>query len=370
MDTENSSAKRRNTSRGAVLDYRPIAERIRADPEGFLVDSEDWKRPDTFARRILAVRVLLLSFVDEVEASIRTAQELKSPADLRTAMLELMMAAGEPLWILDYGISIDALTSGYDVDVNNLVDRAAVLFAETRRAQRSRHRWDILEGLSREEKERLAQLDYLCIATGTTLQNFLSRIRQGWKEDEGPSANAGETDLAEMKKISSDLLEVRKEIPAIQDIETELAQVQKALSKARGSRKRTAAARKGISDELERFGDLTNELKVIDAKIGAYERQRRLLHNLLANFGKLDDQRGVEDVRTLRSFLAGKQMKQAKLDTMRKFFIDRLKAQHRNGWLQTYIDDFFPRAELRGKKKILVGNDPFQVPAANPEHPE
>jgi DNA repair exonuclease SbcCD ATPase subunit len=209
----------------------------------------------------------------------------------------------------------------------------------------------ILKGLNQQERELRAQLEYLCTATGTTWENFLSKIRQGWTEDEDPSPN-DDIDLAEVKRISKDLREVREEIPTIQEIENELAEIQKNLNKARESRKRVAEARKGVSDELERFEDLTNELKGFDAKIGALEKQRRLLHKLLTSFGKLDDRRGVEDMRTLRSFLAGKRMKQAKLDAMRKFFTDRLKAQNRNGWLLEYINDFFSSAEMRGQKTL------------------
>jgi hypothetical protein len=337
MNTEkNNSANRGNRAHPVLLDYRPIADRIRADPEGFLIDSEDWKSPDTFASRIQAVQVLLLSFVDEVGATIRAANEAKSPADLRTALLDLMMAAGQPLWILEYGLRIDALASGYNIDVDSPADRAAVLFAEIQRSQRSRHPWEILPGLNQQERERLAQLDYLCAATGTTLTEFISKVRKGWNDDEDSS-----------EEIESAESNTR----LIAEIDEKLSKGRKGIKEAKAKRARVFEAREKISNKEERFIELTDQLEVLDAKIGTLQNDQQEHRKRLKDY-KQRNPRGVEDARTLRSFLAGKRTQQGKLDTMRQFFSDRLKAQNRNGWLQTYIDDFFPRAELRGKKKI------------------
>lgn len=91
----------------------------------------------------------------------------------------------------------------------------------------------------------------------------------------------------------------------------------------------TAEAREKLSHKEDRFIELTDELKVVDARIGTLHNNQQELRMMLKDY-KQRNPRGVEDARTLRSFLAGKRTQ--------------------NAWLQTHIDDFFPRAELRGKK--------------------
>lgn len=314
----------------AKIEVGRIADRIRADPESYLLDTEDWTRRDAFVRRIRAVKALLLNVLDRMQKERLQLESGTPPANPANILKNLMFEVSGVMWMLEFGIPFyDVETHLQEDDLSvpesDLIDtqahRAAMLFAEMEKSNNARN-WRSKLPNDPEARRRLAQLEFLCAITETTMEEFLAGMSQDLDEEAG----------VELKNANRE--EVRSRREKLKGYRTELEDVRDDCNSVM---KKLKTADKHLTETVE----LKTKLQLLQRKRAELLQQKRSVKKELEDYQHIN----VKDRRTLHKFLRGEENKPAKLKALRDYFVAQLPSDY--DWRRPHIDSFFQAVELR-----------------------